>query len=111
MIDKEMELHSPIENWLIGKGCQVKAEIRDIDLVGILDEEIVVAVELKKRLNLEVINQAVQRQKIADLTYIAVEHDYKAYQSKRFSLTVDTIKKLQIGLLSVNFRSDVPEVY
>ena len=57
------------------------------------------------------INQAVQRQKIADLTYIAVEHDYKAYQSKRFSLTVDTIKKLQIGLLSVNFRADVPEVY
>lgn len=111
MIDKETELHAPIEKWLVDKGCFVKAEVRDIDLIGILNEDIIVAVELKKRLNLEVINQAVQRQKIADLTYIAVEHDYKTFNSSRFTLTVDTIKKLQIGLLTVNFRAEDPEVY
>lgn len=111
MIEKEIELHAPVSKWLEEKGCDVQAEVNSVDLVGLLGNEVVVAVELKKKLNLEVINQAVERQKYASLTYIAVEHDYKSVESKRFKMTKSTLRRLKIGLLTVNFRSEIPLVY
>lgn len=108
---KETDLYMPIKMWLESKGSSVKAEINDIDVVAILEDETVLAVELKKKLNLEVINQAVLRQKVADFTYIAVEHDFKIYDSKRFQDTLNTLRRLEIGLLTVNFRAIKPEVY
>lgn len=108
---KETDLYNPVKIWLESKGCTVKAEIHDLDVVGMLDCGSVIAVELKKKLNLEVINQAVLRQKIADFTYIAVEHDFKVYDSKRFQDTLNTLRRLEIGLLTVNFRAIEPEVY
>jgi hypothetical protein len=78
-------------------------------MVGI-HGELLIAVELKLKLNLEVINQAVERQGMADLVYIAVMHDYKAFQTKRFQMTLLTLKRLNLGLLLVNFRSSEPQV-
>jgi hypothetical protein len=108
---RETDLYFPVKMWLESKGCSVKAEVNDIDVVGIMDDENILAVELKKKLNLEVVNQAVLRQKIADFTYIAVEHDFKSYDSKRFQDTLNTLRRLEIGLLTVNFRALEPEVY
>ncbi len=108
---KETDLYKPVKSWLESKGCTVKAEIHDLDVVGMIDDEYILAVELKRKLNLEVINQAVMRQKIAEFTYIAVEHDFKAYDSKRFQDTLNTLRRLEIGLLTINFRAIEPEVY
>lgn len=108
---KETDLYNPIKRWLESNGCSVKAEIHDLDVVAMLGDDHIIAVELKKKLNLEVINQAVLRQKIADYTYIAVEHDFKAYDSKRFQDTLNTLKRLEIGLITINFRAVEPEVY
>lgn len=108
---KETDLYKPVKMWLESKGCTVKAEIHDLDVVGMMDCGAILAVELKRKLNLEVINQAVLRQKIADFTYIAVEHDFKAYDSKRFQDTLNTLRRLEIGLLTINFRAIEPEVY
>lgn len=108
---KETDLYKPVKMWLESKGCKVKAEIHDFDVVAMLSDDHIIAVELKKKLNLEVINQAVLRQKIADFTYIAVEHDFKAYDSKRFQDTLSTLRRLEIGLITINFRAMEPEVY
>ena len=105
----ETDLHEPIKQWLIDEGCEVRSEVKSIDMVGLYGD-LMIAVELKLKLNLEVINQAVERQGVADLVYIAVMHDYKAVASKRFQMTLLTLKRLQLGLLLVNFRSIVPEV-
>ena len=106
---RETDLHQPVKNWLEAEGCVVKAEVKSIDMVG-LYSDLLIAVELKLKLNLEVINQAVERQGIADLVYIAVVHDFKAVETKRFKMTLLTLKRLNIGLLLVNFRSTVPIV-
>ncbi|MBE0449270.1 MAG: hypothetical protein IBX70_00360 [Clostridia bacterium] len=108
---KETDLYKPVKIWLESNGCTVKAEIHDLDVVGMMDCGSIIAVELKKKLNLEVINQAVLRQKIADFTYIAVEHDFKTYDSKRFQDTLNTLRRLEIGLLTINFRAIEPEIY
>ncbi|MDH8677627.1 DUF2161 family putative PD-(D/E)XK-type phosphodiesterase [Fusibacter bizertensis] len=106
---KETDLHHPIKNWLETQNCAVKAEVKSIDMVGMFNE-LLIAVELKLKLNLEVINQAVERQSIADLVYIAVVHDFKAVESKRFKMTLLTLKRLNLGLLVVNFRATEPIV-
>lgn len=108
---KETDLYKPIKRWLESNGCSVKAEIHDLDVVAMLGDDHIIAVELKKKLNLEVINQAVLRQKIADYTYIAVEHDFKAYDSKRFQDSLNTLRRLELGLITINFRAVEPEVY
>lgn len=105
----ETDLHEPVKRWMIGEGFNVRSEVKSIDMVGLYGE-LMIAVELKIKLNLEVINQAVERQGVSDLVYIAVAHDFKAVESKRFQMTLLTLKRLNLGLLLVNFRSAIPEV-
>ena len=109
-MQRETDLHAPVKLWLQAQGCEVKTEVKTIDMVGLYHEDFIIAIELKLKLNLEVINQAVERQGIADLTYIAVVHDYKAVETKRFKMTLLTLKRLNIGLLLVNFRASEPIV-
>lgn len=109
MTSKETDLHSPVKQWLESEGCDVRSEVKSIDMVGIYGD-LLIAVEMKLKLNLEVINQAVERQGVADLVYIAVHHDFKAFQTKRFQMTTLTLKRLNLGLLLVNFRSSEPQV-
>ena len=108
---KETDLHDPVKKWLEAQGCMVKTEVNTIDMVGLYQTDFVVAIELKLKLNLEVLNQAVERQGIADLTYIAVVHDYKAVETKRFKMTLLTLRRLNLGLLLVNFRAEEPIVF
>ncbi len=108
---KETDLHVPVKEWLEGQGCKVRSEVKSIDMVGLYDDSTLIAVEMKLKLNLEVINQAVERQGYVDAVYIAVVHDYKTIASKRFNATLLTLKRLNIGLLVVNFRSTEPYCY
>ena len=68
---KESDLYQPIRTYLEGQGFTVKGEVQHCDVTALKDDNIVV-VELKKYLNLDVILQATQRQRIADYVYIAV---------------------------------------
>ena len=108
---KETDLHEPIKNWLELQNCVVRSEVMSIDMMGLYQENFIIAIELKLKLNLEVINQAVERQSIADLVYIAVAHDFKAVETKRYKMTLLTLKRLNLGLLLVNFRATEPIVY
>lgn len=108
---KETDLHEPVKNWLELQNCVVRSEVMSIDMMGLYQENFIIAVELKLKLNLEVINQAVERQSIADLVYIAVAHDFKAVETKRYKMTLLTLKRLNLGLLLVNFRATEPIVY
>ncbi|MCA0384691.1 MAG: DUF2161 family putative PD-(D/E)XK-type phosphodiesterase [Firmicutes bacterium] len=110
MATRETDLHDPIKGWLEAQGCAVRSEVKGIDMVGLYENELLVAIEMKLKLNLEVINQAVERQGIADLVYIAVAHDFKAVETKRFKMTLLTLKRLNLGLLLVNLRAEPPIV-
>ena len=107
---KETDLNDPIKHWLAEQGCDVKAEVRGVDLLGFYGEDLLIGVELKIKLNLEVINQAVERQSFCDMVYVAVVHDYKMVETKRYKMTLLTLKRLNLGLLLVNFRATTPYV-
>lgn len=111
MAHQESELYLPVKKWLEGRACTVKSEVGALDIMGLYRDETVFAVELKCALNLEVINQAVMRQKVADFVYIAVIHSGRAVRSTRYKRTVGTLKRLNIGLLTVNLEAEPPEVY
>lgn len=102
---KETDLHEPVKQWLEEMGCAVRSEINDFDMLGILEDQCTIAVELKKTLNLEVINQAVNRQKIADYVYIGIPFNAKNTRTKKYKMTLHTLRRLHIGLVSVQLKS------
>lgn len=107
---KEVDLHEPCKKWLEGKQAVVRSEVKDIDMMGIFSDQVTIAIEMKLSLNLEVINQAVQRQKLVDYVYIATVHNSKTLSNKRTKLTMETLRRLNLGWISVNFKGSPPIV-
>lgn len=61
----ETDLYEPLRDFLKRCGYKVRAEVLSCDIVAVKDKQVVV-VEQKLRLNLELLAQAAQRQKITD---------------------------------------------
>lgn len=109
-IGKETDLYQPVKNFLVRQGFEVKGEVKGCDLTAVRGEELVV-VELKQRMNLTLILQGVERQRLTDLVYLAVEapkqrksggHDWREIQG--------LCQRLGLGLLTVNFAYKYPRV-
>lgn len=98
---EEKELYEPVKKLLESKGYQVKGEVKDIDVFGVKDHY-TVAVELKTKVSLKLIYQAVDRQKLCDKVYIALPKE--AIKSHRANLRsfVYLLKRLDIGLIRVS---------
>ena len=106
---RETDLYAPIKAFLEGQGYEVKAEIDGCDVVARREDEPLVVVELKVTLNLELILQAIDRQKASDAVYIAVPDDRRTksrtllHRSHKGVLRL--VKLLGLGLLVVRFRA------
>lgn len=97
----EQDLYEPVRQWLKDRGYNPKAEVMGCDILALKDE-LALAVELKVTLNLEVILQAVDRQRFADIVYIAVPKKGKLLYTKRWRMINHLLKRLEIGLLLVS---------
>jgi hypothetical protein len=97
----ETELFLPIKVFLENQGYQVKGEIGAIDCFAMKDNESV-AVELKTSITLKLIYQAIERQKVADYTYIAIPK--LAMKSHRLQIRsfLLLLRRLSIGLLVIS---------
>ncbi len=71
----ERELYAPVKAFLEKQGYQVKAEIRGCDVVALRGQEPPVIVELKRKFNLDLVLQGVDRQALSDRVYLAVDGD------------------------------------
>lgn len=100
-ITYEYDLFDPIRIYLEKNGYTVKAELKDCDIVAIKDDEVII-IEMKKNLNLTLLSQAVDRQKISQSVYIAVEKPKK--KSKAWNKYLLVLKKLELGLIYVNVK-------
>lgn len=103
---KEADLYLPIKAFFIENDYDVSGEVKHVDLVAKKEDDII-AVELKKAFNLKLLLQAVDRQKYFQAVYVAIE---KPKYSKRNKEIVHMLKRLEIGLITVNFlksRTDV----
>ena len=68
---KETDLYLPVCAYLEDQGYAVKGEVKHCDVVAIRGEEPPVIVELKTRLNLELVLQAADRLSMSESVYIA----------------------------------------
>jgi hypothetical protein len=99
----ETSLYEPVKRFLEAQGFEVKGEVLGCDLVAVRGEELVV-VELKLRMNLTLVLQGVERLRLTDLVYLAIEAPKRA-EMGRWSETMRLCRRLGLGLLTVSLRA------
>jgi|TARA_B110000503_G_scaffold67833_2_gene106129 hypothetical protein len=97
----EIDLYQPVKDYLQDHGYTVQAEVRHCDIVAQRDQQVVV-VELKTSINLTLLIQATDRQTITSAVYVAVPETANR-RSRQWRGTIRVLRKLQLGLLVVNF--------
>jgi hypothetical protein len=107
---RETELYPPIKAFLEGQGWEVKAEIGAADVVAYRAGDPPLIVELKVGFSLTLVHQAIDRQMITDLVYIAVPRK----PGKPFQGALKNMKKLcrrlGLGLITVRLKDGLVEV-
>lgn len=106
---KESDLYPPVRSYLETLGYSVNGEIMSCDILANKEDEWLV-VELKKTLNLEVILQAAERQKISDTVYIAVFKPKQFSKSSKYKRICHLLRRLEIGLFLVSFKGSEHKV-
>lgn len=108
----EVELYGPIKQFLEGQGYVVKGEIGACDIVAVRGDEAPVVVELKERLSLALLLQAVDRLTISDAVYVAfrVGKGHSASWRSRSKQVKRLLRRLGMGLLTVSSRGRVVAV-
>lgn len=108
----EVDLYGPIKQFLEDQGYVVKGEIGACDIVAVRGEEGPVVVELKERLNLALILQAVDRLTISQAVYVAfrIGKGHSASWRSRRKQVTSLLRRLGLGLLTVSARGRVVPV-
>lgn len=106
---READLYGPIKAFLQELGYEVKGEVNDCDLVGVRGDDLVV-VELKKAFNLALVLQGIERQKVTDAVYVAVEAPRTTRGEPRWSEVQGLCRRLGLGLMTVAFTRNGPVV-
>ena len=105
-IKNETELYLPVKAYFEGQGYEVKAEIQNCDLIAKLPGEATFTiVELKKTFNMQLLFQAIERLKLSDRVYVAIEYNphKKLGSFYTWKDAVSLCQRLHIGLIGVQF--------
>ncbi|MCX7773661.1 MAG: DUF2161 family putative PD-(D/E)XK-type phosphodiesterase, partial [Clostridia bacterium] len=102
---KESDLYAPVRDWLKERGYDPKAEVKGTDIMA-RKGDTMLSVELKVTLNLEVILQAVDRQRLSEVVYIAVPKKGRLLFTKRWRMLLHLLKRLELGLLLVSTKTE-----
>ncbi len=108
----EADLYGPIKRFLEAQGYIVKGEIGPCDIVAVRGDEDPVVVELKERLNLALILQAVDRLTVSHAVYMAfrIGKGHSASWRSRRKQVKSLLRRLGLGLLTVSERGNVVPV-
>ncbi len=99
----ESDLWKPVSDFFINEGYMVRSEVKDCDITAIKGEELIV-VELKRNLSVELLAQAVKRQRAADLVYIAVPKPKRLIGNAKWRDICHLVRRLELGLILVSFK-------
>jgi hypothetical protein len=99
---KESDLYAPVKAFLEAQGFAVKGEVNGCDLAAVRGNDLVL-VELKVAFNLALVLQGIERQRAADLVYVAVEAPKSARAVPRWNECMTLCRRLNLGLLTVSF--------
>ncbi|MEO8679963.1 MAG: DUF2161 family putative PD-(D/E)XK-type phosphodiesterase [Vicinamibacterales bacterium] len=108
----EADLYRPIKQFLEAQGYVVKGEIGPCDVVAMRGDEGPIVVELKERLSLTLILQAVNRLSVSDTVYVAfrVGKGQSGSWRSQGDQVVSLLRRLGLGLLTVSSRGQVVPV-
>lgn len=101
---RERDLYGPVRDYLENLGYQVKGEVKGCDVAALRDGELIV-VELKRGFTLELVYQALDRQRVADGVYVAVPLPKRGYMSPQVRDMQSLCRRLELGLIFVGFTS------
>lgn len=102
-IHLEQDLYEPVRQFWTAAGYTVRGEVVNCDVVARRDDgDDWVAIELKRTLNLEVIIQATQRQRLCADVWIAVARPGRSLRTRRWQHLVHLLRRLELGLLLVD---------
>jgi len=107
--ERETDLYPPVRAFLAAQGFTVRAEVRGCDVTAVKGDEVVV-VELKLALTLDLLLQALRRQKVTDFVYVAVRRPATRAHEDRLREKMPLLRRLEIGLLVVDFRDEPPSL-
>jgi hypothetical protein len=96
----EVDLYKPIHDFFVQEGYEVRSEAHYCDICA-TKGDIITIVELKKNLSVELLAQAVKRQKVGDFVYIAVPKPKRLIGTSKWKDICHLIKRLELGLILV----------
>jgi hypothetical protein len=106
---RETDLYEPLKKYLVAQGYTVRAEVNGCDVTATKDDDLIV-IELKRSVNLTLLVQAAQRQRITDSVYVAVPAPPGGIWTKQWKGIRHVLRRLELGLILVTLRSRAPRV-
>ncbi len=98
---REEDLYGPVRDLLAAQGYTVRGEVRGVDVLAVRGDE-TLAVELKTSLNLDLLLQAADRQRLVDAVYVAVPRKGRTVVTRRWAKLLHLLARLEIGLILVS---------
>lgn len=95
---REEDMYELVRDFFKDLGYQVNGEVKDCDVTAFKEDALIV-IELKKSLSVDLLIQAIKRQKICDLTYICVPKPKKFKKDRRFGDLLTLLRRLGLGLI------------
>ena len=97
----ETDLYAPVKAFLEAEGYVVKGEVGAADILALRGGDEPLIVELKTGFSLVLLQQAVARQSVTDMVYVAVPRWSGKAGWRAFKGNIGLCKRLGIGVLSV----------
>lgn len=105
----EVDLYEPIKQYFTEQGYDVYGEVNDCDVAALRGEELII-VELKLRLNLDLVMQATKRQRLTNQVYVAIPKPNYSLRSQKWRDICYLMRRLEVGLLIVSFKPNEEQV-
>lgn len=105
----EVDLYEPIKNHFTEQGYDVFGEVNDCDVVAVKEEELII-VELKLRLNLDLVMQATKRQRMTDQVYVAIPRPTYSFRSQKWRDICYLMRRLEVGLIVISFKTNEEQI-
>lgn len=105
----EIDLYKPVKHYFTEQGYNVYGEVKDCDVVAVKEEELII-VELKLRLNLDLVMQATKRQRLTEQVYVAIPKPNYSLRSQKWRDICHLMRRLEVGLLVISFETDQEQI-
>ena len=106
----ETELYRPVHDYLVAQGYTVRSEVKNCDIAAVKGDDLIV-IEMKRTLNVQLLAQAVARQKLSASVYVAIPRPAnKARWNAESKGVRHLLRRLELGLILVSLRKGRPPV-